>query len=380
MSANAKSGVRKLVIRAVVGALLGAFLVALVAYRRLRPAALATAVAAVALAGSGGAAWATWRPQSIAEPKYEGLIASAPSVVGDARSIVTNFGRYQAELAKVVTNVSKLYEATSTLPAYNPDPSTLRVLDVSDIHLNPAAWDVIRSIKSQFRVDVIIDSGDMTDHGTSAEDRFVTPISTLGVPYVFVRGNHDSVGTQLAVARQKGAVVLDGDVVTVEGLRILGGPDPRFTPDKDTRGQPPPLSLAEAGQALATTARADGQVDLAVTHDPEEGKELDGIVPLVLAGHGHRRDVRLLDGGTRMFEQGYDRRRRAARARAREAHVHRVLGALLRPGDATGCRPGTTSRSAVSGCTSATIERHVAPAPQPLTPGGEETSPPGATP
>jgi predicted MPP superfamily phosphohydrolase len=304
VGANTRSGLRKLALRAVVVGIGGAFLVGLVVYRRLRMAGLSAAVAAAALGASGLVAWATWRPASIAEPKYDGIIASAPSVVGDARSIVTNFGKYQQELAKVVTNVSKLYDVTSTLPTYNADPSTIRVLDVSDLHLNPAAWDVIRSLKEQFRIDVIIDSGDMTDHGTSAEDRFVTPISGLGVPYVFARGNHDSVETQLAVSRQKGAVVLDGAVVTVDGLRILGGPDPRFTPDKDTRGKPPEESLAQAGQALAQTAALDRTVDIAVTHDPETGKELDGIVPLVLAGHGHKRDVRYLDDGTLMFEQG----------------------------------------------------------------------------
>ena len=54
-----------------------------------------------------------------------------------------------------------------------------------------------------------MDTGDITDHGTKAENKFVEEIGTLGVPYVFVRGNHDSKTTQQAVARQKNAVVLD---------------------------------------------------------------------------------------------------------------------------------------------------------------------------
>ncbi|MGP3634435.1 helix-turn-helix domain-containing protein, partial [Streptomyces sp. 24-1644] len=37
-----------------------------------------------------------------------------------ARSIVTEFDVYQQELARLVTNVTKLYDATSTLPVYRP--------------------------------------------------------------------------------------------------------------------------------------------------------------------------------------------------------------------------------------------------------------------
>ena len=357
---NTRSGLRKLAVRATLAGLGGAFVLGLVVYRRLRTAGLVVAVAATALGASGLIAWATWRPSSITEPKYDGIIASAPSVVGDARSIVTNFGKYQQELAKVVTNVSRLYDVTSTLPTYNPDPSTIRVLDVSDLHLNPAAWDVIRSLKQQFRIDLIIDSGDMTDHGTSAEDRFVTPISSLDVPYVFARGNHDSVETQLAVGRQKNAVVLGGDVVTVDGLRILGAPDPRFTPDKDTRGKPPEASLAQAGQALARTATLDRTVDIAVTHDPVMGKELDGIVPMVLAGHGHRRDVRYLDNGTLMFEQGSTG---GAGLRGLEGEKPTPIECSILYLDETTHALQAWDDVTIGGLglTSATIERHVVP-------------------
>ena len=131
-------------------------------------------------------------------------------MVGDAQSIVRDFQKYEDQLAKLVTNVSRLYDVTSTLPAYRPDPSTVRVLFVSDLHLNPAAWDVIRSVTEQFDIDVIVDAGDISDHGSAAENAFIDPISTLGVPYVWVRGNHDSALTQAAVERQPNAVVLDG--------------------------------------------------------------------------------------------------------------------------------------------------------------------------
>ena len=307
--ADVQAGVTRLVLRAGVGAVLGALLLgALVFRRRLRRALIAGAVAAGVVLASGGAAAATWNPRAVDEPTYEGLLAIAPSVVGDARSIVADFEKYEQQLAKIVTNVSRLYDVTSSLPAYTPDPSTIRLLHVSDLHLNPAAWEVIRSIAKQFEVDLIVDTGDITDHGTSAENRFLDPIATLGVPYVFIRGNHDSAITEQAVAAQPNAVVLDGEVTEVAGLRLLGAPDPRFTPDKDTRDQEPPPSLEQVGQQLASTVRAQppsAAVDLVAVHDPAMGLPLDGVAPLVLAGHGHEREVRTLDQGTTlMFEQG----------------------------------------------------------------------------
>jgi len=262
---------------------------------------------AVLLAG-GGVAAATWDPKSINEPVYEGLLARAPTEVGDAQSIVSDFQRYEAQLAKLVTNVSRLYDVTSTLPAYRPDPSTIRVLFVSDLHLHPGSWDVIRSVTEQFDVDLIVDAGDISDHGTAAENFYVEPIGTLGVPYVFVRGNHDSLITQAAVAANENAVVLDGETAEVEGLRFIGAGDPRFTPDKDTRDQKAPPSVSQVALLVASRARAAAEagepVDIAVIHDGEGATELDGVVPLVLSGHYHRREQHLLSGGTLSFFQG----------------------------------------------------------------------------
>ncbi len=102
-----------------------------------------------------------------------------------------------------MTNVTKLYDVTSTLPAYQPDPTTIRVLHVSDIHLNPASWKIIASLVEQYKVNVIVDSGDTMDHGTAAENGFLDPIEDLGAPYVWVRGNHDSRVTQEYLKRLK---------------------------------------------------------------------------------------------------------------------------------------------------------------------------------
>lgn len=295
-----------LVIRSIIAAMLGGILLGfLVFHRRFRRVAMVGSTAMIAVLASIASAGATWNPRSISQPQFTGLLTGAPSVVGSARSIVAGFGAYSQELARLVTNVSKLYDVTSTLPAYEPDPTTIRVLQVSDIHLNPAAWDVIRSISQQFQVQVIVDSGDISDHGSKAEKRFVNPIASLKLPYVYVRGNHDSKDIEDAVRAQPNAVVLDsGEVREVAGLRFTGDGDPRFTPDRSVEVTGDTL-VTNAGKRLARVAKkASPAADIAVVHDPIEGAQLDSAVRLVLAGHTHKRETRLLPMGTRLFVQG----------------------------------------------------------------------------
>ncbi|GIH78997.1 membrane protein [Planobispora longispora] len=298
-------GIGRLIIRVVVSGLAGALIASLIVFRRPRAALAGLLSGVVMIAGVGTAAIMTYRPDSVVEPQYTGLLAGAPSLVGDAESIVTKFESYRGQLAKLVNNVSQLYDTVSALPVYDADPTAIRVLHVSDIHLNLIAWNLIRSITAQFKIDVVVDTGDITDHGTGPEDNFVEEIGNLGVPYVFVRGNHDSKATQRAVARQKGAVVLDDSVKTVAGLRIYGLGDPRFTPDKSVAVDSDPNSLAALGRAHATRlTQVFGQVDLVAVHDATIGRSFSGTVPMVLAGHAHARSTELLPSGTRVLVQG----------------------------------------------------------------------------
>ncbi|MGW0600541.1 metallophosphoesterase family protein [Streptomyces sp. NPDC002776] len=301
-------GTRDLAIRSCVAVVAGATALGLAVYRRPRRALAAGGLALTLLAASGGTAAATWNPNSVLEPRFSGLLSSAPSLVGDARSIVTEFDIYQQELARLVTNVTKLYDATSTLPTYQPDPTTIRVLHVSDIHLNPASWKIIASLVEQYQINVIVDSGDTMDHGSAAENGFLDPIEDLGAPYVWVRGNHDSMLTQQYLQGLKNAHVLDeGRAKTVAGLRFAGIGDPQFTPDR-TNKTGAEASQELAGARLASALRdqeaAGTPVDVAIAHEPSAAREVDGEVPLVLAGHLHHDEMEVLDRGTRLRIEG----------------------------------------------------------------------------
>ncbi|MER5585575.1 metallophosphoesterase [Streptomyces asoensis] len=305
---DVEHGTLDLALRSCVAVVSGATALGLAVYRRPRRALAAGGLALALLAASGATAYATWNPKSVLEPRFSGLLSSAPSLVGNARSIVTDFDVYQQELARLVTNVTKLYDVTSTLPAFQPDPTTVRVLHVSDIHLNPASWKIIASLVEQYKVDVIVDSGDTMDHGSAAENGFLDPIATLGAPYVWVRGNHDSLVTQRYLEGMKNVHVLDdGRAVTVAGLRFAGIGDPQFTPDRSAApGAEESQETAGARLAGALRAQRDAgtPADVAIAHEPSAARGTDGEVPLVLAGHLHHEGMEVMRKGTRLRVEG----------------------------------------------------------------------------
>jgi predicted phosphodiesterase len=298
---DVRTGVMRLGVRTLGIAVLSALILSALIFRNIRRIAAAGVTALVVTLGSLGLAAATLRPGSIAEPRYEGLLVNAPAVVGDARRIADNYGKYADQLQQIVSNVSRLYTTVSSLPVYEPAGNTTRILHVSDLHLNPSSWGLIRTVVQTFDIDAVVDTGDVVDWGSAAETNYVSSIASVGVPYIYVRGNHDSGIIQSAVGRQKNAIVLDNKITTIDGLTIAGIGDPEFTPDKTTAPEPanaddPAASpLLAAGNQLAQTIEASGKpVDIAMVHDPAMAPPLSGVVPLVLAGHLHHREVSLL--------------------------------------------------------------------------------------
>ncbi|MGA8117770.1 MAG: metallophosphoesterase [Actinocatenispora sp.] len=315
--ADLKDGVLRLAVQSGAFALLGGLLLNVLVFRRVRRVAVAGGMAIVLLGATGLWTAASFRPESIEEPRYEGLLTMAPAVVGDARSIVDNYGRYSDELQHLVDNVAKVYGTVSNLPVYEPNEGAVRVLHISDMHLNPAAWGVVETVVRQYNIDLVVDTGDMVDWGSKQEDAYVSNIKNIKVPYVYVRGNHDSASTA-ATVRKQGAIVLENQVRTVRGLTFAGIGDPRFTPDKETEPanpkapEPRDEKVVDSGAQLADTITTydekhkDHPVDVAMVHDPGAAEPLAGNVPLILAGHLHYREVKILPGKlrTRMMVQG----------------------------------------------------------------------------
>ena len=344
-------------------ALAGALMLSLLVYRRhwVRVAHVASAVAVV-LAAVGVVGLWSFDPDKLAQPRFTGLLGQAPYISGRASSLLERLESYRSGLADIVSGVTALYASSDRLPVLPAEDDVVPVLHVSDIHLNPLGFDLVQRLVRQFRVEVVVDTGDITTWGTEVESSTLSRIKDVGVPYVFVRGNHDSKRTQQAVAQNPNAVVLDGDIREVKGIVFAGIGDPRFTPDTNApiadatssstrpsasnQSPAPPGSAATtspqgpgasasspspAGTGLATpraewlgspdpevragarlvalvqswnARHPDRPVAVAAVHEPYAVPPLLGSVPLVLAGHLHSRSVRLDPSGTRVMVEG----------------------------------------------------------------------------
>jgi predicted MPP superfamily phosphohydrolase len=303
VSADLRAAVTELAWTTGAAALGGAALASLVVLRRWREPLIALGVSGALVAGTAGLGALTWRPEALSQPTYTGLLVNANSLIGSAEDIVARFDAYRASLEDLVVNVSTLYSAVSALPDPAVSADTVSLLHVSDLHLAPSGFDLMTQVVEQFDVDAVLDTGDITDWGSVPETRLLSDVGDLAVPYVYIRGNHDSAVTAAAVSAQPNTTVLDDSAVTVAGITVVGAADPRFTPDQDAPGAEE--TLEENGEELADVAAGlPVPPAIALVHDPRAAPPLDGVVPLVLAGHTHERDVSVLEEGTRLMVQG----------------------------------------------------------------------------
>ncbi|PWJ55357.1 Predicted phosphoesterase [Quadrisphaera granulorum] len=303
-----------LVLRSVLVALAAAALACLLVFRRVRTALVGMLAVLGLLLVSGGMAAATANSRALAEPRYSGLLTRAPALVGDLTSVGSRFTAYQTRVAALTGSVSRLYSALSGLPASSAaGDDDVRVLWVSDVHNNPEAYRLMSTLVEEFDIVGVVDTGDSSDFGSEAETSLLTPMASLGVPYLWVRGNHDSSTTQAAVEALEAAsdgrvqVLDDGESATIGGVRFAGTGDPRFNPSSLVLNEVVREQLTVAGEALGRSleaeARAGRPVDVALVHEPPMALPLVGRVPLVLDGHTHRR-ASAVDGDTLLLTQG----------------------------------------------------------------------------
>ncbi len=167
----------------------------------------------------------------------------------------------------------------------------------------------------QFGVDAVLDTGDITDWGSEPENRLITSVGTLDVPYVFIRGNHDSAATARLISEQPNATVLDGAATTVAGIDIVGVPDPRFTPDKSTGDDDAGDEvLVNSGEALAEVAEEQPERAGHRAWSTTRSGTAAGRRRPPGAGRAHPRPRRLHARGRHPAHGGgLHRRRRAAR-------------------------------------------------------------------
>lgn len=254
-------------------------------------------VTALTCAGVGIGAQRSYTPDRLQALHSSGLLEIAVDnrgLIGDVRTRTDQAAPYLRNLLALSNAVQAEYA-----PGEISDDSALRVLLVSDIHA-ANQYTLMRTIVEEQDIDLVIDSGDLINFGHVAEARLnnlYQGIASLGVPYVFVRGNHDTASvtdTRLLdrLAEVDNVVLLEpkpGEYqrVSIGGLQIAGFNDPR------TFGNPASEEMAEREREARDAwveALGDAQVpDVTVAHNPISLEDAPGR--LLVNGHMHTPEI-----------------------------------------------------------------------------------------
>jgi predicted phosphodiesterase len=230
-------------------------------------------------------------------PSYTGSLRLVPQLFGPVEGAIERVGYFREELRRVVAGAARAYAAIESNPLGRGDE--IRVLHISDIHLSTLGYDFAQELARSFDVDLVMDTGDTTSFGAPDEEFILSEIPAFGLPYVWVRGNHDSAAFQEALDRVDGTVVLDGDTAEVDGFTVYGLGHPYFNEERGTPvGDEDVVELVAgaADQVLADVTALPDPPDVVLVHDDRMAAEIAGLVPLVLSGHFHEARDEVRDG------------------------------------------------------------------------------------
>lgn len=141
----------RLLFLAVTGGLFGVFLLKRRRITEYVTGALAGLfVVAVLIAATYG----TYQPKAFLNPRFQGALEVAPLAIGVAEETILKLDRLGDRMRLVAGELYRLFEKADTLNPLGRAEGDVKVLHVSDIHNNPAAFDMIKKIVSLFNIDL----------------------------------------------------------------------------------------------------------------------------------------------------------------------------------------------------------------------------------
>lgn len=278
----------------------GAALIYLIVFRPGWKGTLAAFLAGFVLAALVlGYSAATYDTEAFKQPQYRGMVAAGPEVLLLADQLYDKFQNFKGTTNEVVRSVNTLFSNIEGLDMLDkPGEGEVQILIVSDISNNPVGVELTKTLANSFKVDMVIDAGDLTDFGSLVEAQAFSQIGSLGVPYLFAPGNHDSPEVTAFLRGLANVTILEGQKVVTKGLSVLGVPDPwSFGSTVNGTSQ---MEIREALEEQANTLKAllekEKDVDIAVIHNPTMAESVEGLAPVIISGHTHRLSVRKTGG------------------------------------------------------------------------------------
>lgn len=258
-----------------------------------RPAEAVAAAVILATLVPGIGALMTYRTTNYAAFTTTSLL----STVRGSSGMFTDIRGQAQQATPYVQNLLALSDALHQ-EFVNPDafqPAAARFLLVSDIH-GMNYYPLMEQIIADEEITAVIDTGDLVNFGRPREGDMAgifSAIEDLGVPYIFVRGNHDATsptdeGVLARMAQIPNVILLEptaGSYVEaqVNGIRISGFNDWRHFAEvnDDFKAQ-----AREAGEAFVEGTRGWPLPDIAVSHQPFALEDVDSA-GIKVNGHMH---------------------------------------------------------------------------------------------
>jgi Icc-related predicted phosphoesterase len=234
--------------------------------------------------------YATFQPLAFMNPEFEGILKAAPWMFGLLEEALFKVRTLGEQLEVIAVNINLLFEQVERLEPVGTVDGLLKVAHISDLHNNPAGMDFVAQVVATFNVDIVIDTGDITDFGTPIEAELAVPIENFGIPYVFVPGNHDSPEVIARLSELENVIVLEEGIVEVSGLRIAGIADPS---SRDTGMVVAADYILDeyAARLHSVLDGAEATPHVVAVHHPRIARAFLGRVNVILTGHIHQLSI-----------------------------------------------------------------------------------------
>lgn len=276
-----------------------------------------------------GVGWLTYNPHWVRQSRLTGTLAAAQLFPDQLSQYYTQNSKVFDVLGSVIgiqAALQQRIDATQT-----PD-TALRIMFISDMHL-AANYPLVQQYAHSYGVDLIINTGDETEFGTTGEltSSYLDQLRavTATTPMIWLAGNHDSPDVETLMRTIPGVTVLGSKTTTADGysvtpsevnafgLTIAGLPDPRVyggpgaygadaTDVVDplerravdravSTGHSPTTTTASEATASSTSPTHGPTYDIFATHEPvaaqELRKDLPGQIRQTDAGHTHHQNA-----------------------------------------------------------------------------------------
>jgi Icc-related predicted phosphoesterase len=245
----------------------------------------------------------TYDQTAIERPQYQGVLAAAPWAMNLISMGLEHVEAIGNNLKTISQSLPMLYKQADQIESLGNLPSDLRILHVSDIHNNLAAFDLIGQLITAFNIQLVLDTGDLTDYGTALEGEIISKIEAFNLPYYFVPGNHESPFITKRLQQLKNVKVLSDATINFNGLLIAGVADPAAASYSSDVATDTVMEQAQKEFSQKITA-ASPAPDLVAVHNRFLAEKLIGTVPLILHGHDHsyclttQNNTIIVDAGT----------------------------------------------------------------------------------